>query len=58
MALTDALREPERRIILAALRASGWNRQLTADQLEINRTTLYKKMKALGIDPERERLAG
>jgi len=58
MALADAMREPERKIILKALRANDWNRQATADQLEINRTTLYKKMRQLNIDPERERLAG
>ena len=48
--LADALREPERRILLKALKANGWNRQQTADDLGINRTTLYKKMKALGLD--------
>lgn len=53
--LEEALREPERRILLRALEANGWNRQRTADQLGINRTTLYKKMRTLGIDgPERE----
>ncbi|GJM19322.1 MAG: sigma-54-dependent Fis family transcriptional regulator [Phycisphaeraceae bacterium] len=55
--LADALLDPERRIILAALAASDWNRQHTADALGINRTTLYKKMKQLGIDGE-ERRAG
>ena len=50
--LRDALAEPERRILEAALRANGWNRQLTADQLDINRTTLYKKMKRYGLLPE------
>lgn len=48
--LEDALREPERQIILQALAANGYNRQRTADALGINRTTLYKKMRALGID--------
>jgi len=48
--LVDALRNPERTILLKALRANDWNRQVTADQLDINRTTLYKKMKQLGID--------
>jgi DNA-binding NtrC family response regulator len=48
--LDDALREPERRILTAALEANQWNRQKTAEVLGINRTTLYKKMKALGID--------
>lgn len=57
MPLEQALMEPERRIILRALRANGFNRQKTADDLQINRTTLYKKMKALGID-DGERMAG
>ena len=38
----------------AALRANGWNRQLTAKQLGINRTTLYKKMRRLRLDVEPE----
>ncbi|AMV31915.1 Transcriptional regulatory protein ZraR [Pirellula sp. SH-Sr6A] len=48
--LSEALEEPERRIIRAALEANHWNRNVTADLLGINRTTLYKKMKKLGID--------
>ncbi len=52
MTLADAMVEPERRVILKALGANGWNRTATAEQLGINRTTLYKKMRALGIDPE------
>lgn len=48
--LKEALEEPEKRIIEAALRANGWNRQLTARQLGINRTTLYKKMKRYGLE--------
>jgi len=50
MKLDEALREPERRILMRALTANGWNRQRTADQLGINRTTLYKKMRVLGLD--------
>lgn len=52
--LEEALKEPERLIILKALRANDWNRQQTADDLGINRTTLYKKMRSLDIDPERD----
>jgi len=52
--LEVALQEPEKRILMKALRANNWNRQVTADQLSINRTTLYKKMKAYGLD----RMAG
>lgn len=48
--LSEALEEPERRIIRAALEANNWNRNVTADLLGINRTTLYKKMKKLGIE--------
>jgi DNA-binding NtrC family response regulator len=50
--LRIALEEPEKRIIEAALRANDYNRQLTADILQINRTTLYKKMKRYGLDRE------
>ncbi|MEX0885667.1 MAG: sigma-54 dependent transcriptional regulator, partial [Phycisphaeraceae bacterium] len=48
--LDEALREPERQIILAALNANEWNRQETARQLNINRTTLYKKIKQYRLD--------
>jgi len=50
--LQDALEEPERHIIEAALRANNWSRQATADALKINRTTLYKKMKRYDLNPE------
>ena len=50
MPLEQALLEPERRILLAALRANGWNRQETARQLNINRTTLYKKIKQFHLE--------
>jgi DNA-binding NtrC family response regulator len=48
--LKEALAGPERQIILGVLRANNWNRNETADTLGINRTTLYKKMKRLGLD--------
>jgi len=44
------LEGPERQIILQVLRENNWNRNLTAEQLGINRTTLYKKMKRLGLE--------
>ena len=50
VSLREAMEEPERQIILAALEANGWNRQKTADQLQINRTTLYKKIKQYGLE--------
>lgn len=51
--LREALEAPERQIILQALRMHSWNRAATADALDINRTTLYKKMKRLGLDDPR-----
>jgi DNA-binding NtrC family response regulator len=51
--LREALEAPEREIILDSLRRHTWNRAATADELEINRTTLYKKMKRLGLDDPR-----
>jgi DNA-binding NtrC family response regulator len=50
MTLKEALEEPEKRIIQAALEANDWNRQRTAAVLDINRTTLYKKMKHYGLE--------
>jgi DNA-binding NtrC family response regulator len=51
--LKDAMSAPERQIILDVLEAHQWNRQATADALGINRTTLYKKMKRLGLEDPR-----
>jgi DNA-binding NtrC family response regulator len=49
-ALKKALREPEKQILLAALRHRHWNRQQTAADLGIDRTTLYKKIKEYGLE--------
>ncbi|MEO1619333.1 MAG: sigma-54 dependent transcriptional regulator [Planctomycetota bacterium] len=51
--LREALEGPEREIILQSLRQNNWNRAATAESLDINRTTLYKKMKKLGLDDPR-----
>jgi DNA-binding NtrC family response regulator len=51
--LKEALEGPERQIIREVLESNGWNRNATADQLGINRTTLYKKMKRLGLEDAR-----
>lgn len=48
--LAEALEEPERQIILAALNANDWNRSETARQLNVDRTTLYKKIKRFKLD--------
>ncbi len=50
--LKEALEGPERQIILEVLQKHNWNRQKTAEALGINRTTLYKKMKRLGLEEQ------
>lgn len=50
LSLKEALEGPEREIIAQVLREFGGNRNETADALGINRTTLYKKMKKLGLE--------
>jgi DNA-binding NtrC family response regulator len=45
LTLAEALEGPEKQIIISALEANGQSRQQTAEQLGINRTTLYKKMR-------------
>ena len=48
--LREALEVPERRMILDALERNAWRRDAAARALGINRTTLYKKAKRLGLD--------
>jgi len=47
--LKDSLKEPEKDLILKALNSVNWNRNEAAKILEINRTTLYKKMQKFGL---------
>jgi DNA-binding NtrC family response regulator len=54
--LKEAMAEPEKRVIREALEANHWNRQATAKALDINRTTLFKKMKQYDLYAEAERL--
>ncbi len=56
--LKEALAGPERQIILGVLRANNWNRNLTAETLGINRTTLYKKMKRLRLETPADAASG
>jgi DNA-binding NtrC family response regulator len=49
LTLEQALKGPERQILIAALQRNHWNRQITAAELNINRTTLYKKMRKLRL---------
>lgn len=53
LTLKEALEGPERQIIYQVLKENNWNRNATADQLGINRTTLYKKMKKLDLENQR-----
>ena len=43
------LEEQERTVILQALESCSWNKKLAAQRLGIGRSTLYAKMKRLGI---------
>jgi DNA-binding NtrC family response regulator len=47
--LKDALKSPEKELIVKALEVTAWNRNDTAKTLGINRTTLYKKMQKYGL---------
>lgn len=47
--LKETLEGPEREYILHALKTFDWNRNRTAEALDLNRTTLYKKMKKYGL---------
>lgn len=48
--LEPSLTVDERLQLTAVLEAAGWNRQLAATQLGINRTTLWRRMRRLGIE--------
>jgi len=47
--LKDALKDPEKKIILDALQKCSGNKKEAAELLGINRTTLYKKLSQYGI---------
>ncbi len=47
--LKDAMKSPEKEIIVRALDSVDWNRNEAATVLGINRTTLYKKMVKYGL---------
>jgi len=48
--LKSAMAQPERQLIIDALDRHGWRRDAAARSLGINRTTLYKKVKRLGMN--------
>ncbi|WP_449241319.1 sigma-54-dependent transcriptional regulator [Desulfoscipio gibsoniae] len=47
--LKEIVAEVEREVILKALEDNNWNRSATAQALKMNRSSLYAKMKELGI---------
>jgi PAS domain S-box-containing protein len=47
---TASLPELEGRFILEALKRNGWNREQTARELGMHKTTLWRKVRRLGID--------
>lgn len=49
--LADQLEEPERQIIINAIRQHRGNIKRAAEMLDISRTTLYAKLKKYPIDP-------
>jgi transcriptional regulator of acetoin/glycerol metabolism len=46
----ETLRDLEGRFIYEALRRNNWNRVVTAKELGIHKTTLWRRMKQLGIE--------
>jgi len=50
VALKDAMKLPERELILKVLAEVRWNRSEAAKRLGIHRSTLYHKIRQLGID--------
>jgi DNA-binding NtrC family response regulator len=46
------LGEPEKQILINALRQHSGNIKRTAETLQISRTTLYAKLKKYQIDPD------
>jgi transcriptional regulator with PAS, ATPase and Fis domain len=49
ISLKDALRDPEKKVIKEVLERTNWNRKETAKILDINRTTLYNKMREYNL---------
>jgi PAS domain S-box-containing protein len=47
---TASLPELEGRFIIEALRRNGWNRERTARELGMHKTTLWRKIKRLGLE--------
>ena len=49
VSLKEIVAEEEKEVILRSLEENNWNRSAAAQSLKMNRSTLYAKMKELGI---------
>ncbi len=54
LSLAAALAAAEKAILFESLRQNNWNRQVTAQVLDISRTTLFNKMRRYNIDDPRK----
>ena len=52
--ITELIEQYEKSLILSALQKNHWNRLKTAEDLGMHKTTLYRKIKKLGIFPPRK----
>jgi DNA-binding NtrC family response regulator len=52
--VTRPLAEMERDYILAVLAANGGNQRKTAEQLQIGTATLYRRLRAYGVNTSRQ----
>jgi len=52
LSLAGVLEDKEKKIIQEVLARNNWNRNRTAEELEINRTTLFKKMRKYQLLPK------
>ncbi|MBN2559614.1 MAG: sigma-54-dependent Fis family transcriptional regulator, partial [Phycisphaerae bacterium] len=50
----QTLKQVEAAFLMNSLRRHNWNRSKTAASLGIHKTTLFRKIKALGLHPPRE----
>ncbi len=55
--LKESLAKPEKEILRRALHGDGWSRARAAEALDINRSTLFKKMKRHGLERPPEDVA-
>ena len=50
----DSFRQMEASFLMNALRRNGWSRTETAQALGVHKTTLFRKIKSLGLNPPRK----